>query len=299
MFSLVSVVQAATLNKIAAVVNGSMISFFDLQQTALPELKKLGIDPNAPANKDKVQQVYNEVLNTLILEILLVHEAEKNGITVAAEDVEAELAKMMEKSNLSKQAFEKQLKKEGLTPGILRSRIEKNILRQRLMSMMVGRKIVVTPEEIQEYYTKHQASMVSQGGIELAILVYPDSVDPRPHAAQLAKDPSKFEALVKQLSEGPHKENGGHMGLVNVAAMPEGLAKFIKAIDTGKVSKIVVLNGKKTQFKMVKKSSGGQPLTFEEAKPMIEDIVRQPKLKARFEEYVEQLRKRAVVDIRM
>lgn len=56
-------------------------------------------------------------------------------------------------------------------------------------------------------------------------------------------------------------------------------------------------NGLKEQLKLLSIESGdGQ--TLEEATPQIERILREPKLQERFREYSEQLRKRAVVEIR-
>ena len=53
----------------------------------------------------------------------------------------------------------------------------------------------------------------------------------------------------------------------------------------------------KGQLKLLSMESGdGQ--TLEEATPQIERILREPKLQERFREYSEQLRKRAVVEIR-
>ncbi|MFR8055044.1 MAG: hypothetical protein ACLU6O_10170 [Bilophila wadsworthia] len=45
-------------------------------------------------------------------------------------------------------------------------------------------------------------------------------------------------------------------------------------------------------------SPGTDGQTLEEATPQIERILREPKLQERFREYSEQLRKRAVVEIR-
>ena len=56
-------------------------------------------------------------------------------------------------------------------------------------------------------------------------------------------------------------------------------------------------NGLKGQLKLLSMESGdGQ--TLEEATPQIERSLREPKLQERFREYSEQLRKRAVVEIR-
>ena len=40
-------------------------------------------------------------------------------------------------------------------------------------------------------------------------------------------------------------------------------------------------------------------MTFEEARPVIDNILRQPKAMERFDEYAQQLRSKAVIDIRL
>ena len=46
-------------------------------------------------------------------------------------------------------------------------------------------------------------------------------------------------------------------------------------------------------------SGPGRPMTFEEARPVIDNILRQPKAMERFDEYSQQLRSKAVIDIRL
>ena len=51
-------VRAAQLNKVAAVVNGQVITMFDLQKTALPELGRARLNPNNPAQAKEVDKVF-------------------------------------------------------------------------------------------------------------------------------------------------------------------------------------------------------------------------------------------------
>ena len=64
-------VQAAQLNKVAAVFNGQVITMFDLQKTALPELGRARLNPNNPAQAKEVDKVFRKVLDMMIMDILL------------------------------------------------------------------------------------------------------------------------------------------------------------------------------------------------------------------------------------
>ena len=72
--------QAAQLNKIAAVVNGQVITMFDLQKAALPELGRARLNPNDPKQADKVNVVFRKVLDSMIMDILLEQEAKRLSI---------------------------------------------------------------------------------------------------------------------------------------------------------------------------------------------------------------------------
>ncbi len=291
--------HAATLNKVAAVVNGQMISYFDVQQAALPELKKSKINVNSAANKEKVEQIYKQTLDNMILELLILDEAQRHTITASDLEVDTEITRIMQQSRMSKEAFEKQLQSEGLNPDALRSRIHSTIIRQKLMTMMVGRKVVVRPEDVRDYYDAHKNELKNSKQMQLALLVYPDTSNAAQHAAAIKKDSSKFEQIAKEISIGPNKENGGFLGDVPVDKLDPRLAKLIADLKEGEATQVIVLNGKKAQFKLVQAASEGGIMSFEEAKPIVEGILREPKLKERFDEYIGSLRKKAMVDIRM
>ena len=57
---------------------------------------------------------------------------------------------------------------------------------------------------------------------------------------------------------------------------------------------------RKAQVRLYRPDGGDMKLlTFEQAKPMIDGILRQPKAMERFDDYTGQLRKKAVIDIRL
>ncbi len=299
MFFSFTTVYASSLNQVAAVVNGHMISLYDIQVAALPELRKANIDPKKPANKAKVDTVYAAVLQEMILETLVVAEAERQQITASPEEIEAELTRMMQQSRLSKDQFEKRLKSEGLTPDSLREKLRKNIVRQKLMVMMVGRKIVVAPEEVRAYYDTHIDEFKSKSSLRLALLVYPESLDATRYAKEIKAGKLKFADVARKVSIGPNKENGGELGVVPTDKLNPQLVKLLESLNEGESTPLINLQGQSAQFNVIQKTKGGVLMTFEEARPAIENIVREPRLQARFEDYIKQLRQKAVIDIRM
>ncbi len=299
MLALTSVAHAATVNQVAAVVNGRMISVFDLEHQSAPEFAKAGINPKKGENAARVQEIYAKTLESMIVELLIVDAAEKQGLTATSSEIDTEISRMMQQSGLGKEAFEKQLKREGLSVQAIQQRISNTILRQKLMGAMVGRKVVVTPDEVRAYYNANPDKFVSKGETVLALLVYPKELHAEAYAAQIKKDSKRFEVIAKAISEGPNKANGGVIGAVDLTKLPPQLVTMIQKLPVGGVTQIIMLNGKKSQFKLISSSKGGKTMTFTEAQPIADRMVREPRLKERFEEYVQQLRSKAVVDIRI
>lgn len=69
--------QAAQLNKVAAVVNGQVITMFDLQKNALPDLMRSRLNPDKPADAKQVDAVFRKVLDMMIMDILIAQEAKR------------------------------------------------------------------------------------------------------------------------------------------------------------------------------------------------------------------------------
>lgn len=294
--------QAAQLNKVAAVVNGKVITMFDLQKAALPDLARARLNPNDPKQAKQVNEVLRKALDMLIVNILVEQEARRLGVTVSDSEVDQELVRLMRERRLTRAQFEEQLKRQNLSLADLRETFERNILRQKIMGMQVGRKVVVTPEEIRDYYEKHKNEIFDRKGLHMGLLVYHPNVNASSIAAQIRSGKMSFAEAARKYSIAPNKEKGGDMGPVEWDRLNEEFAKKLGKMRPGDVTPIFTIQNRfKAQMALFRPGQTGpdKPLTLEQATPIIDGILRQPKAMERFDEYVSQLRNRAVIDIRL
>lgn len=290
--------QAATVNKIAAVVNGEMITVFDLHTTIAPELAKNKLNPDNPAHKATVDALSAKALDMMIMDILIAQEAARLKVTVADSEIEGEITRLMQKSKLSKADFEKQLKSEGMDATALRDRIRKTIMRQKLMSQMVGRKVVVTPEEVAQYYEENKDQFTTGQKVQMALIIYPPTADAAAWARKIKDGKSSFEAAVRAVSIGPRPQEGGLMPPVPLSDMNPAWRERILSMKPGQVSDIFTVENHKAQVHYIGMEGGAEGQSLAEATKQIENILREPKLMERFQEYSDQLRNKAVIDIR-
>ena len=292
--------SAAQLNQGAAVVNGQVITMFDLQKEALPELVRARLNPNDPAQAKAVDAVFRKVLDLMIMDILIAQEAKRLKITVSESEIDNELKRMMLARKLTKEQFEAQLAQQKIPLASIRANIEKSLLRQKVRGMEVGRRVVVTPDEIKAYYEAHKDTMFDRDGLRMGLLVYHPKANPAAVAAQIKSGKIRFEEACAKYSIAPNKDKGGDMGPVEWDRLNPEWEGRLSQMKPGDVTELFDLQGHKAQVHLFRPGGGAEtPLTLEQATPQIDAILRQPKAKGRFEDYSRQLREKAVIDIRL
>lgn len=288
----------AALNGVAAVVNGEMITAFDLDAEMAPEAMRRGLNPKDPAQAAQIDALSRATLERMINNIILTQEAQRLKVSVSDGEVENEIQQIMSRNKLTPQEFQRQLQLQRMTEKDFRERLRSGLLRNRLLANMVGRKVIVTKEEIADYYNAHKQSFMNNQRVRFAIIVYPPTENVERQAARIRSGKASFEQVAREVSVGPRAQEGGDVGFADWNSLDPAWQDMLSLLHLGEVSGILEINnGLKGQLKLLEMESGdGQ--TLEEASPQIERILREPKLQERFREYSEQLRKRAVVEIR-
>lgn len=283
-----------TVNKIAAVVNGEMITLHDLKSHTAAELARRRMSPN-DANAAQIQTI---ILDSLINDILLRQEAKRYKVTVSDADVEAETKAAMARSSIPADKFESELKKQGMTLDIYREKIRNTILRQRMASYMVQRKVFVTPEEVESYYHAHRADFSGQKTADFSIIILPEKLNVQNIYKQLSTGQLSFEEAAKRHSADRSASSGGRVEGIPFDRLPPDMQKLLTSLQDGKLSPML-----RTQdgIAIIRRNAirDAKPLTLEEARPRIEEILLTPLLEERFKEYIAQLRSKAVIDIRI
>ncbi len=283
------------VNKIVAVVNGEMITLHDLRGPTSAELSRRGLSQNDP----QAEQIMRQVLDSMINNILLRQEAERLKVTVSDQEVEAEVRKFVQRSGLSQSAFEDQLKKQGSGMDELRRRIKDTFLRQRMMHFMVARKVVVTPEEVADYYKGHKSEFSGDRTADFSLIVFNPGVKPENVLAQIKSGSISFEDAAAQYSlDASGKKSGGRFVGVPWKDLGPGMQKSLESLKDGEVSGLIPVQANKLIVRRNSVSQGGA-LSLQEATPRIEEKLREPRLQERFSEYIQQLRAKAVIDIRL
>jgi len=220
--------NAERLDEIAAVVNGEVITCYEVETTK-DGLKKQLQQSGADAPDDSV--LFERALDSRVQRTLQYQEAETLGLKIAPAEVNAAMADVEKQNNLQPGQLIEVLKTQGIDEVEYRSTVKDRILSSRLMNMAVRSNLHVSEEAMREYYRKNlqdpkPVREVRTAQMFIAIPASADSetVERKREEAegyyQRLKAGEDFTSIASINSDAPNASDGGDMGWVS-----QGLVK--------------------------------------------------------------------------
>ncbi len=284
---------ASELNKIVAVVNGEMITLHDLRNNTAAEMESLKISPTSA----KAKEIKQAVLDKMIDNILFRQEAERYKVVVSDAEIEAELKKLMQGGKVSPAEFEAQLLRQGTTLPLFKEQVRNSILKQRLINNMVSRKIIVSDEDINAFY-KANSAQFTEKLVDFSFMVFDKSTDAPKIFKQIKSGNLDFAAAAKEYSVDSSASNGGVFSNIPLLVLPVGMQQALMRLKVGQMSDLIPLEDKKGLLRL-NKIHQGQALPLERVRQSIETQLREERTGQKLKEFSDQLRSRAVIDVRL
>ncbi len=303
---------AAVADRIVAVVNGEVITLSELHRAFAPYAAHIEANYKGPDKEAFLKQNQAAFLQRMIDQMLIEQEAKKPGAGIAAvkdEEVMAVVKDMLAKNRLTMQAYLKKLAEEGNTLESSKQEIRGQMLRMRLLRREVQSRILVTDEEIGEYYDKHREDYEGREAVHIRqiFLPVPEGADSgardrvRAEANQLRErilKGERFEVMAARYSRGPAAAEGGDIGFVERGVIVPEVEKAAFSLSVGEVSAVIETEmGFQVIVVVDKKGAGLKPLPVvrDEIKAKIED----EKVNKKYDEWMVELRKKSFIDIRL
>lgn len=305
------VARAELVDKVAAVVNRDIIALSEVQQRAAPELARLAGERDAKRRADQRAQIMKQALDVLIADKLIEAEIRELGLGVTSAEVD-EAMKDVQKQNGVTDAtqFAELLSREGYTLASYREFLGKQIARGRLMQMKVSSKVKVSEEDLKAAYAQYSKVEGDEAEVHARhILVTVDAKatpeqveEARKKAEAIAAEARRpgmdFSALAKARSEGPSAADGGDLGFFRRGVMVPAFEKAAFSLKVGEVSEPIRTNFGWHVLKVEEKRAVGVT-PYEEMRGKLEAQLRQQKTEKFVDQYVQELRKKAVIEVKI
>lgn len=147
---------AEVVDRIVAIVNDEVISLYELNQATQPYIEQVR-NSQYPQDVERqlVFEVRGKILNEMINEKLADQELKRQNISVSEKEVDSAIERIKESRAITDEELRKALATQGMTYEEYRQQTKQQILRARLVNREVRSKIVITDEDIKEYYAQH------------------------------------------------------------------------------------------------------------------------------------------------
>lgn len=289
-----------------AKVNGKSVPRRDLEILANGILASQGGTlVNIPP--DQRAEFYKSVLQQMINEKLISEKAINQEVT--DEEVEAELAKIRSQYPDEK-SFTDKLAAAGKNVDLLKIEIASRKRQQKYLEAQLKQKIKITDADTKKFYKENPALFEAPDSLrasQILIAVPADATmevrgekmkKAKEIAAQLQKDPAKFEEVAKTQSDDPKvKQTGGDVGTFTKKGFP--YPEFYDAVDKLKVGEVSDPIRTPDGFHVVKltERKPARTIPYDEAKERVTAFLNDQKRQEEFQKLVVVLRKGAKIEI--
>jgi peptidyl-prolyl cis-trans isomerase SurA len=237
-------VWAQSLDKIVAVVNDEVILESDLQDMEQTIRQQIRQRDAAMPPSDILRK---QVLERLIMQRLQIQEADKVGIRVGDDALNAALKQIADKNQLTLRQFRDVLEKDGYDFSQFRETIRDEMIIARLRKSQVEDRVVVSDREIDNFLATQK---IQDGGqveydLQHILISLPEAASPEEvQAAQeklekvqaLLKEGGDFSQVAAGYSDGQNALEGGELGWRKQGELPSLFAEVVPTLAVGEVS---------------------------------------------------------------
>ncbi|MEQ9499655.1 MAG: peptidylprolyl isomerase [Deltaproteobacteria bacterium] len=227
------------LDRIVAVVNDEVITLCEVEASAKPYMQH-------NEGEERKKLLFKDILDQLISERLLAQEIKQAKITVSDEEVSRAVKDILRQNRISEEQLKQAIESRGMSMGQYREDLKSQLVRLKLIDMKVRSRVVIPEADIKAEYDQRtkddeQEELVHIRHIffkwgENATEAEKAAIRDKAVAARKQALSGDFEAVAKELSEGPTRNNGGDLGELSGKQLLPELKVALEGVEPGTIT---------------------------------------------------------------
>jgi peptidyl-prolyl cis-trans isomerase SurA len=303
--------RAEVVDRVAAVVNQDIITLSEVEERAAPEMERLSAERDPKKRAEARQALLLRFTNQLIGEKLMDKEIKELGLSATEREVDQAIDDVLRQNNLeSREALEERIRAEGLSMKTYREVLAGQMSRMKLVQLKVSPRVKLTEADLRAEYAQYTKN--ERGDAEVharhILLQLPknapaDQVEAtRKRALAIVAEARRpgmdFEALARARSEGPSAADGGDLGFFRRGQMVPAFDKVVFGLKVGEVSEPVRTDFGWHVIKVEERRAVDVP-KFDDLREQLAEKLRREKTEKFVEQYVAELRRNAIVQVKL
>ncbi|MBF0099989.1 MAG: SurA N-terminal domain-containing protein [Desulfobacterales bacterium] len=293
------------VERIVAVVNDDIITLLELNTAILPYEQRIREQKLSDEKYSELLfKTREEVLNSLIDQLLTDQEIKRLNITVTDSEIDEHIERIKERNMFTDETLKEVISRQGMTYNEFRNNMRDQILRPKLLNYEVKSKIVVTSDEVKAYYDAHKAEFTGKLKYHLQnITLFVDELGRQhdvykrmEHIKGMLKQGEDFAEIAKRFSESNNAKDGGDLGWFNAGQLSKELQKALEGLKQGDYTDIVNTD-QGYQIVRIEAIEQEKDKTLDMVYSEISEKLYEEQLNGKFQEWIGNLRKQAHIKI--
>ncbi|HET9598703.1 MAG TPA: peptidylprolyl isomerase [Anaeromyxobacteraceae bacterium] len=294
------------LNRVAAIVNGEVVTLGEVEERAGYELRTAEAAPAADRDRLRVRALRG-ALDTIVADKLFAAQASQLGVEISDVEVDQTIDEIKRRNNLDDARLDAALAEQGMDRAAYRKALKRDLETARIISLRVRSRVKVTDEDVRNYWQTHQNEFRSGEEVKVRhIFVVAPSGAAEAEGARVRAEKAlarvragdDFATVAREMSQAPSAAEGGDLGWLKRGTVQPEIEKVALALKPGQVSDLVRTRTG-WQILKVEDRRGGQVRPFDDVKEEIRDRLANEQVETYRAQYVAELKKDAVIDVRM
>lgn len=236
--------EEVPLDRVVAVVDDEAVMQSELDarlQSVRVQLRDQGITPPSE------QSLRKQVLDRLVLDTIQLQMADRAGLEVDEEQLNAAIQRIANSNRMSLPQFRQTLAQEGIQYPVFRRQIRDQMLISQLRQQRVGDRVQITPAEVDQFMSSPEAIKQDPREFRVAHILIRLPEAPSPEQVAEAQDRAQtlltqirdgadFNQIALQDSSGEQALSGGDLGWRNALSLPSIFADEVVTMSVGDVA---------------------------------------------------------------
>jgi peptidyl-prolyl cis-trans isomerase SurA len=303
-------VQGKVVEDIVARVNDQIITSSDYDRAAEQLTAEAG-QQAIPAHE--LEQKKADLLRDLIDQQLLLSKGKELGITGETELIKR-LDEIRKQNHLeSMEDLEKAAQQQGVSYEDFKANIRNGIITQQVVRDEVGRRISISPADVQAFFKAHESEFAQPESVTLSEIMIPtpakaatEGTDaPEVAAAQAQAEEiekklsagAKFEDLAKPSPTDPNGPKSVVLGEFRRGMLGKEFEDKAFALNAGQHTQPIRTKQGFIILQATERNPGGEA-SFKQVEPQVEEALFLQRMQPKLREYLTKLREEAAIDIK-
>jgi len=298
----------AIVDRVICVVNSDAVTLFELEEAEAYAIYESKQPP--PAGAERVA-LRDKVLASIVERRLQLQQAEREKIVVDDAEMQEQLDEIQKRLGAKSEVqFEEMVKTQGLTLEGIRKRLREQLLVERIKRRKVSLRISVTEEDIDQYLNANREKLETGLSFEARHILFLPVAGAGEDGWQAARRRAEdvyarvtggedFGELAREFSEDTATaKNGGRLGVLKRGELAPDIEKAILRLSPGEHSPPFRSEVGYHLFEVESKETlAGEQLV--QARNQIRDILYKQKYDVRLNEWLVEIRSKAIIEMRL